>query len=250
MVASRRASGRGFTLLELLVSIGIISILVGISVPSFARAMRMARTYNCQSRLLVLHKAMVMYASQNFGSFPAGPIESTYYSSPDQLFYLDPNKTDPNKSSKPNLGWYSLGVVWRSGFVNDGTVFYCPEGEYQGRPYSQCWPASFDPNGNPAPSDPSKPNDVKTTIYSGYAYRGGLANAAGKPEGIIGPDRMTTRLGLIADTPIRGSFWHRNGYNVVYADGSIDFKPFDQPAITDGKLQDFWQAIKAWTVPQ
>ena len=55
----------GFTLIELLVVVGIISVLIGILVPSLSRARRQARATVCSSNLRTLGQGIVMYANEN-----------------------------------------------------------------------------------------------------------------------------------------------------------------------------------------
>ena len=67
-LAVRRRSG--FTLVELLVVIGIISLLISILLPSLAKARAAAVKLVCQSNLRSIGQAMEMYANENKDWYP------------------------------------------------------------------------------------------------------------------------------------------------------------------------------------
>lgn len=62
---------RGFTLVELLVVIGVIGLLIGLLMPSLARAREQARAIKCASQLRQVGIALNMYANANKGFMPA-----------------------------------------------------------------------------------------------------------------------------------------------------------------------------------
>ena len=61
---------RAFTLVELLVVIGIIALLVSILLPSLAAARRSSNSVKCLSNLRQLGNAFAMYANENKGVWP------------------------------------------------------------------------------------------------------------------------------------------------------------------------------------
>jgi prepilin-type N-terminal cleavage/methylation domain-containing protein/prepilin-type processing-associated H-X9-DG protein len=79
-----RRGTAGFSLIELLVVLGIIAVLIGLVLPALQGARRQARAIECQTNLRTLGQALVMYASENHGwYYPVGihPNSGRIYSS-------------------------------------------------------------------------------------------------------------------------------------------------------------------------
>jgi prepilin-type N-terminal cleavage/methylation domain-containing protein/prepilin-type processing-associated H-X9-DG protein len=83
---------RGFTLVELLVVIGIIALLVSILLPTLSRAQDSARTTKCLSNLRQLSTAVIGYTTENDNMFPYIIGNNAYMASigaePTNWFYL------------------------------------------------------------------------------------------------------------------------------------------------------------------
>jgi prepilin-type N-terminal cleavage/methylation domain-containing protein len=91
MLSPRPAVKSGFTLVELLVVIGIIALLIAILLPALARARLMARRTQDLSNIRQVCIACVAYATENHGDWPLGNRNG-------------PNLTNP-PSTNDDLAW-------------------------------------------------------------------------------------------------------------------------------------------------
>lgn len=110
---SRTGFLSAFTVVELLVVIGIITVLVAILLPALAQARRQVLRLQCSSNLHQIVLAAFSYAADCHGALP--------YNRSAAPFCID------NKSSSGG-GWIENRPMWLP-YLGDPRVLYCPTGD-------------------------------------------------------------------------------------------------------------------------
>src|SRR5689334_14763299 len=105
----RRATSRAhaFTLVELLVVIGIIALLISILLPALNKARESARQIKCMSNMRQLSLAVVSFAGENKGWMPGRAGSAVTYQQGTGNFKQVPSNTDPNiKAPADWIAWH------------------------------------------------------------------------------------------------------------------------------------------------
>jgi prepilin-type N-terminal cleavage/methylation domain-containing protein len=200
-----------FTLVELLVVIGIISVLVGFILPAINSASSAARTLQCESNVRQICQALIIYATANKGKFPpnlSAPARVWYETDrigalltpppPNAHNVYGPIATCPNDPSD-TLRSYAMNV-WASCEINANIWSPTMRTPATGAPWnfssrnsskliliSETWTSA---------SNPSGPAGWVTPAYIGsFGDTPGRRFGLGNPRGGVGV--TVSRWGLI-----------------------------------------------------
>jgi prepilin-type N-terminal cleavage/methylation domain-containing protein/prepilin-type processing-associated H-X9-DG protein len=162
-----RKSAKGFTLVELLVVIGIIAVLIGILLPALQKARASANAIKCASNMRNIGQGLAQYLVDYNGFYPAA---YGYYG----MVLNPPNVETPGQSTNGYVHWSSF-IYGRKDLTSSYPTMYattvgweaftCPSIENGGLPADNPGKDNKDPDQN---YDPADPPNLNTGLFPDY----------------------------------------------------------------------------------
>ncbi|MCS7033889.1 MAG: prepilin-type N-terminal cleavage/methylation domain-containing protein [Phycisphaerae bacterium] len=225
-----RARRRAFTLVELLVVIGIIAILIAILLPAMQRARQQSNSTVCKSNLRTLGQMLRIYESENKGFiFPvAGRVPAPTLTNPNGYRYLTLGTNVP-----PHLRWPAVVFARELPALRQPLPYLKPVEEYV-RPDPINFPAQpFTPRVLLCPSD------IEPAEFHSYVVNQHLADAGIKAgsrrfgkltntEVVVAGEKVTTEADYHMERfdfdRVVEKYRHgpRLGSNYLFMDGHVD----------------------------
>ncbi len=208
-MGARSPRARAFTAIDLLVSMFVIAILVGLLMPTLGTAQEFARRTVCKSNVRQIGFGLSSYADERKGLLPASVFK------PEVAVGLRPSSNSPEMMTlrigveeavghgvSPN--WDGLGLLHEGGFLLGPRVYYCPSysGDHLFSTYAREWGETD-----------------KTEIISNYQFRGSDRNGNRRLFQI-----EPLKTALVSDgMRTLSDFGHRRGCNLLRADLSVEW---------------------------
>jgi prepilin-type N-terminal cleavage/methylation domain-containing protein len=206
---------RGFSLIEILVVIGIISLLLGILLPALERAREQTNTVRCASNLSQIGVALLIYSNQNHGHYP----RTIYDPAAALCAGTNPAAADPFAAGGP--------------LANDVTAPFFLLVRTEGIPtklFADPYTDEFESTPDPASDPSSRSNFTDYKKNLAYSYANPYPSSAAVSAGYLLTNKIHPTFVLAADlNPGTGAGKNsRNhegrGQNVLFADNHVDWE--------------------------
>ncbi len=225
-------SKRGFTLVELLVVISIISLMMGITLPVFHRVRRQARMMLSMSNQRQITSTINLFASENNDRYPESVATIGFGNT---WNWTDSTRLTGNRRRSPQV--YRAMSEYLRRYIPDASIMFCPNAPQKYEYLQQAWDAG-DNWDNPKTDFPADPAGGSYCFY--WNYRGFLGGRRVVFRGPQGPASSGRYSKLLVSDYFGYDHWRNPG-----SFGSCE--PFDGAGITPETylLSSYWSRKSA-----
>ena len=205
------AARRGFTVIELIVCMGVVAVLCGILLPSLRATREASCKLRCASNMHQIGVALVAYGIQSDNRIP--PSINAMGANPLRRELMASRLQDGGMAG--TAGWDGLGILVKGGYLGDCQCLYCPShhGDHAFDRYA---------------ADYASKDSAGAQIYTNYHYSGHILRQLG--QGLQAPRETAITLDagsgvLLLTDGLRtlSDFNHESGLNRMMADLSIEW---------------------------
>jgi prepilin-type N-terminal cleavage/methylation domain-containing protein len=202
-----RVAARGFSLIELIVVMGVVVLLMAIMFPTMAGVRENARRVYCASNLHQIALGISVFSDEHANK---GRLPASYFGTPtDMGGGLNPqNMMAVHRGGGDPAAWEGLGHLFAGHYCGAAECFYCPS--HHGDHPFEAYQSDFDHPGGGA-------------IFSNYHYAGHLT----WHDDRVRYRRLDSANGFVLVTDglrTASDFNHHNGFNILRSDLAVEWQ--------------------------
>ena len=226
-IPAMNTRSKAFTLLEIIIVVGIIAVLIAILLPALERAREQAIQLKCANNLRTIGQALTLYANENHGNYP----RTRYVADAPPTFGTNPSAPDPFGAAGPAANDVTAAVFLLIRIERvPSEMLVCPYDDEN----------QWQPDRAPDLANRSNFSDYRKNL--GYSFANPYPSAAAASAGYSFTNHVRGAFPLAADMNPGTGGTHNSenhedrGQNVLYADGHVQWEDWTQVGIDQDNI--------------